>query len=62
MSELSLPKNLVAWLVGIRIVHLFAIILELRVQLAHGDVVIDGVGYRRVNCGWILHCQCVIRV
>ena len=62
LSEFSLPKNFVAWLVGIRIVHLFLIVLVLRGQLLHGDIVIGGVGYKFVNCDWKEHCQWVISV
>ena len=44
LSEFNLPKNFIAWLVGIRTVHLLIIILEFKGQLRHGVAVMGGRG------------------
>ena len=62
LLESRLPKNFVAWLVGIRIVHLFAIIFELSEQLVHIDVETDGNGYNCVKCSLVENCQWLTKV
>jgi hypothetical protein len=56
------PKNLVAKLIGMRIVHFCDIKCELREQLRQGEVLISGVGYSFVYWFRIEHCQCVMSI
>ena len=58
---LNFPKNLVARLIGINIVHLEAISFELRLHSVYSLIGIAGIGYSWVAFSSISLCQWVIR-